>query len=110
MNWEIRDVEPFERNTLKCFFTLSAGVLLIKKCTYHESGDKSWVGFPGSPRVDKAGLAVRSDDGKVLYTNLVAIPDHRRLADFQEWCKPLVRAALDRAQAGAGQKDDGEPF
>ncbi len=49
MNWDVREVEPFERNTLKCFFTLIAGPFAIKKCTYHESGEKSWVGCPGAP-------------------------------------------------------------
>jgi hypothetical protein len=110
MNWEIIDVEPFERRTLKAFFTLSAGLFVIKKCTYHEANGKSWVGFPAAPRVTKEGLAVRSDDGKVVYNNLVAIPDHRRFSEFQEWCKPLVRAALERARSAAKVGSDDIPF
>lgn len=112
MNWTIQEVTLYEKNSLKGFFQIGIGPLVIKGCTYHELNGKSWVAFPGTPRLDSDGAPVRDEAGKILYNNVVAIPDRTRYADFQSWAKPLVRAELERLRAApkgdpkAGAFDD----
>lgn len=99
MNWQIQEVTLYERNSLKGFFQIGIGPLVIKGCTYHELNGKSWCAFPGAPRLDANGAQLRDEAGKPLFNNLVAIPDRQRYADFQAWAKPLVRAELERLRA-----------
>jgi hypothetical protein len=52
------DWRPHASNTLRGFFnlTLPSG-LVFNDYTYHEQGDKRWVGLPGKPQIDADGRA-----------------------------------------------------
>ena len=80
---KVSNFKPFEKNTLRGFFTLEvAPGLEISDCTYHVQNDKSWFGFPGVPWTDK--------DGKKTYKNIISIPDKALLEKVQrEACRQL---------------------
>jgi hypothetical protein len=85
-------------NTLRGFFTLrlSTGIVL-REVSYHEQGDKGWVGLPGKPQLDDTGKH-RTDPatGKKAYIPVVEIPDKDRRENFQR----QALAAVDRMLEG----------
>lgn len=97
LRWEVKNLKPVVRNTLRCTFDLFAKPLLIKNLTYHKHANgREWVGFPGQPRLDLEGNTLRDERGKHRYVNMVLIPDQEVREKFQEWCCEAVRVELDR--------------
>lgn len=47
-------------------------------CSAHCQTNSRWVQLPSKPLIDKAGLALREDSGKIRYAPVIAF-DHREL-------------------------------
>lgn len=46
----VSNLKPYRKNTLRGFFTLHLpSGLTIHDMTWHEQGEKRWIGFPGRP-------------------------------------------------------------
>jgi hypothetical protein len=105
MNWEIRNYRPYERNTLKGFFDLQIGPLLIRGFTHHIMNDREWVGAPGKPQVDKDGQIQRNDQGKIEYYPVVSI-DKPKLPGFQTFCLKKI-AELSPQPPASGSASGG---
>jgi hypothetical protein len=52
----ILDFKPFEKNTLRAFFSLElASGLILRGCTLHTKNGKFWVGLPAKPYTTDTG-------------------------------------------------------
>ena len=60
---------PFGTGTLRGFggFHVVGWRLRVLGCSCHRQNESRWVGLPGKPLVDKAGVALRDDNGKIRY-------------------------------------------
>jgi len=104
MTWKIKNWKPYQKNTLRGFFDLQIGPLLIKGFTYHQKNGKAWVGFPARPEL-KDGQPVRDDDGKVKHYPVVAV-DKDKLGDFQDWVRKQIAPLLDTSPQPEQRQDD----
>jgi hypothetical protein len=93
------DWRPIERNTLKGFFTLELpSGLVIKECSFHHKDGREWVGLPGKPQLDRDGTPRRdAATGKLLYTNVIEIPDRAARDKYQAAALAAVHAMLGAA-------------
>ena len=94
-------------NTLKGFADLHvpAWRLRILGCPAHANINGSrWVGLPGKPMTDKAGVPLRdATTGKARYVQLLAFDRRRDAAPVQRRCRRGARplcARLERAMSG----------
>jgi hypothetical protein len=96
---EVTDWRPFERNTLLGFATIFLPQLRLHigdvTVHQHENG-KRWVGLPAKPRLDRDGIPLRGENGKVEYSKILWF-DGRAVADA---FSAAVLAALDRHLGG----------
>lgn len=91
----VKDFKEYRKNTLRGFFTLEiANAIEIKDCTLHQQGERAWFGFPGAAQVDKDGQ-LRKEGGRVLYKNVILIPDKTTLEKTQAKVIEELRAHLD---------------
>ena len=60
-------------------------------CSCHRQNESRWVGLPGKPLIDKAGPALRDDNGKIRYQAVLAFDDREILRRFSD----AACAALD---------------
>jgi hypothetical protein len=62
---------PINKNTLvgKADIHIAELRLTIRGVLLFESHDKRWASLPAPPMLDKAGVALRDDKGKVRYAN-----------------------------------------
>jgi hypothetical protein len=77
---------PENRGSVRGFVTLwLPSGLVLRDCTFHQQGERRWIGLPGKPQIDAAGRhRVDPTTGKRLYLPVVEIPDWRVRARFQE--------------------------
>jgi hypothetical protein len=77
------DFRPFRRNTLRGFASVHVEELKLTihdiAVHQHDSGAR-WVGLPGKPVVDSAGVAERNDQGKIEYARILGF-DTKQVAD-----------------------------
>jgi hypothetical protein len=83
--WRIAVVKPVSLGSVKAFVTVEIGPFSISGLSYHESGDRKFVGFPGQPKLDGSGQAVRDEHGKIHYYNIIYIADRQAKEEFQRW-------------------------
>jgi hypothetical protein len=98
MDYSIKNFKPFERNTLKGFFTVVAGALEIEGFTYHEKNGKSWVNMPAREYED--------EHGDVGWHPLVFIPDKDRFKKFVSWAVDEVKKIMPAAGTEPDTDDD----
>ena len=81
----ITDWKPFERNTLRGFFsvTLPSG-LVIHDCSLHEKGSSRWINFPSQIYTGK--------DGSTNYKPFLEFRDRKTSVNFRD----QVLRALDQ--------------
>ena len=77
---------PENRGSLRGFRTLRLpSRLVLRDCTFHQQGERQWIGLPGKPQIDAEGRhRIDPTTGKRLYLPVVDIPDWRARARFQE--------------------------
>jgi len=104
IKYEIKKFKSFNKNTLRGFFTLRIDAFEIESFTYHEKGDKRWIGLPSKE--------VESDDGEKAWFPTVRIPDKNRYYAFQKWAiteiKKLIPETMEEALSNV--TDDDIPF
>jgi hypothetical protein len=98
MNYSVKDFKPFERNTLKGFFTVVAGSLEIEGFTYHEKNGSAWVGMPAKQYQD--------DNGETGWYPLVFIKDKDRFKKFVRWAVSEVEKIMPADGAGTEPEQD----
>jgi hypothetical protein len=86
IRYEIKYFKPFNKSTLRGFFTLLLDDFEIESFTYHDSDGKRWVGMPS-----KQGKA---ENGETAWFPLIRINDKRRYADFQRWAISEIKKIL----------------
>ena len=101
MNYSVKDFKPFERNTLKGFFTLVVDVLEIGGFTYHEKNSKCWVSMPSKQYED--------ENGELAWHPLVFIRDPERFKKFVRWAVDEVKKIMP-AEGSEPEADAGLPF
>lgn len=105
MKIEVKNFRVYEKNTLQGFFDLSVPPFLIKSLTLHRKNGSVWIGFPAMNKIGEDGQVVRNADGKVEYSNCVAIPDKETFGRFKEWCLKEV----ETLEAEAKRTSSAEP-
>jgi hypothetical protein len=70
MNIEITDWKPYNKNTLRGFFTIQIMDygFEIHDCMLHEKGTRKWISFPSKPWTNATGDVVKDDNGKIKYS------------------------------------------
>jgi hypothetical protein len=93
------DWRPFERATLRGFCTLElepSGIVL-RDCTLHETGDRTWVGLPRKPVINAEGHVEKDPaSGKTRYQPVVEITGKENRERFQRAAVAAVRALIER--------------
>jgi hypothetical protein len=93
------DYREVRRNTLRgfCSLQLPSG-LVLHECTYHEQGERRWIGLPGRPQLDQDGKhRIDPATGKKAYTPVVEVRGKPARERFQS----EALAAVDRLLGGA---------
>jgi hypothetical protein len=74
------------RSSVRGFVTLRLpSGLVLRDCTFHQQGERRWIGLPGKPQIDAEGRhRIAPTTGKRLYLPVIEIPDWRARARFQE--------------------------
>ena len=80
MQFQITDTKKLNKNTLRGSFALLVGPLKIEGFTFHQKGEKSWIGFPSRQYADP-------ESGETKYYPIIHIEDKDRYWKFQDWCK-----------------------
>ena len=79
----VTDFRPLHRNTLRGFAVVHSAELklTLHDISVHQHGNGSrWVSLPSKPVLDSAGVAKRTDDGKIAYARLFSF-DSRGVSD-----------------------------
>jgi hypothetical protein len=96
--WRIAVVKPVSLGSVKAFVTVELGPFSIAVLSYHESGGRKFVGFPGQPKLDDRGKAVRDERGKIHYYNIIYIADRQVKEEFQRWFIAEMESILPALQ------------
>ncbi|MDQ6702351.1 MAG: hypothetical protein M3Z96_04185 [Pseudomonadota bacterium] len=90
---KVSNLKRFEKNTLRAIFDLELplGGIVLKSCTFHESGDSRWIGWPAQSYL--------KHDGTKSWTSIVDFVDSKAKYSLQDEVLPLVLAAMERADA-----------
>jgi hypothetical protein len=91
MSFKITDTKSMNRNTLRGVFSLLVGPMKIEGFTFHQKGEKSWIGFPSKEYTDK-------ESGEKKYWPIIRIEDKDRYWKFQDWCKKQLKGVFDAPQ------------
>ncbi len=69
--------------------------LVLRDCTFHQQGERQWIGLPGKAQIDAEGRQrIDPATGKRLYRPVVEIPDRRDRERFQEAALAAVAKLL----------------
>jgi hypothetical protein len=84
---------PRRSNTLLGFADVLLEQTHLRICdvAIHEKGGRRWASLPGRPMIDREGMALRGDDGKLRYAKILEF-DSREAGD--EFSKNVVAAVL----------------
>lgn len=98
-NLKISNFRAHERNTLRGFFdvTLDNG-MMIKGCTYHEMGERRWIGLPSKQYT--------TGDGEIAWQPLIGFEEKREAWAFSDAVVKALDAALGKTSGAAGWVDD----
>jgi hypothetical protein len=88
----ILNFRAHEKNTLRGFFDLQLGGLVIRGCMLHQKGSRSWVSFPAKPY---------SNGGVETWCNIIDFADTDARKRFQAMIVPLAVEALEQRGAAA---------
>jgi hypothetical protein len=82
------DWKPFEKNTLKGFFTIvTPSGLRIKECSLHEREGKRWIALPAKQWT--------KDDGSISYVPLIDFVSDDIRRNFQQQALAALNQLLD---------------
>lgn len=82
----ISDWKPFQKNTLRGFFTLTLDSgLVIHKCSAHVKNGSRWIGLPAQRYTKK--------DGSTAYVNILEFTDRKIADNFSAQVLRLIDAA-----------------
>jgi hypothetical protein len=86
----IKNLKPFEKNTLRAFFDveLPSGMVLCG-CTLHEKEGRRWIGLPAKPYT--------KDDGSQSWVKIVDFAGRDKAAQFRDLVLPAVLAVMSEA-------------
>jgi hypothetical protein len=89
---------PCERNTLRGFAKVKVVPwgLVLDGVAVHKKNDRQWAQLPSRPQLDKDGVAMRDESGKIKYAKMIEIDGKREAWAFSD----AVVAAVAR-KAGA---------
>ena len=91
----ILDFKPFEKNTLRAFFSLElASGLILRGCTLHTKNGKFWIGLPAKPYT--------TDTGTQSWAAIIDFRDKQTAARFQE----MATAAAVEAYGTCGARHE----
>lgn len=93
---------PLKKNSLRGFATVRVGkALKISDVSVHASNGKRWASLPSKPQINKDGVVLKDDSGKVKYTPIVSWTEKDAADRFSE----AVIAAIESAHPGDTQSD-----
>ncbi len=88
-----RNARRHEKNTLKEFFDLALpSGMIVKGCSLHTKGRRAWVGLPGRPYVDSAGVET--------WANIIDFRDRTARDRFQKIALEAAREAFPGIEGG----------
>jgi len=84
--FKLLDFRPLAKNTLRGFASGrldfgGGGVIEVNDLAVHQVNGRSWVSWPSRPLLDRDGVALRDEAGKVRYSPPLFRPADRALAD-----------------------------
>ena len=86
------------QNSLRGFAKVRIGkALIVNDVVVHCSHGRRWASMPSKPVVDKAGVALRDDKGKLRYVPIIEWGDRETADSFSEG----VIQAVEREHPGA---------
>jgi hypothetical protein len=96
----VLDFKPFEKNTLRAFFSLElASGLILRGCTLHTKNGKYWIGLPAKPYT--------TDTGAQSWAAIIDFRDKQTAARFQEMA---TAAAVEAYEHIEGRSMSGLPI
>jgi hypothetical protein len=96
--------KPMRRNTLVGFGTIRVEAigLTISDVSVHEKNGSRWASLPSKAMVDRDGMVMRGDDGKVRYSPILQWRDRRTAERFSHaLIEALLAAHPDAFDGGA---------
>lgn len=86
-----------KKNSLRGFATVRIGkALKVSDISVHCSNGKRWASLPSKPQINKDGVVLREDSGKIKYTPCVSWMDKESSERFSE----AVIAAIEAQHPG----------
>ena len=67
----ILEWRPIKRNSLLGFVKLQLGALKISDVAINTSNGRTWANLPAKPQIDKEGICLRNEQGKIKYVPLI---------------------------------------
>lgn len=102
MPLSLLDWRPLKKNSLRGFATVRIGkALKVSDVSVHCSNGKRWASLPSKPQINKEGVVLKDDSGKVKYLPIVSWTDAESGDRFSE----AVIAAVEAAHPGDTQAD-----
>ena len=100
MTTAIEDFKPYCRNSLRgfCRVRFTSGIV-ISGVTVHSDNGKSWASPPSRPMVDRDGVALRDEVGKVRYDQIITFADPSARRRFSDDIVTAMHAAYPEALA-----------
>lgn len=96
------DWRPMQKGALRGFAKVRLGkALVINDVTVMASHGRRWAGMPGKPQINRDGVVLRDDKGKIKYSPVVEWLDKASADSFSEG----VIAAVEAAHPGATAAD-----
>jgi hypothetical protein len=86
---------PRRSNTLHgfCDVLLTETHLRIHDIALHEKNGKRWVSLPAKPQINREGLVLKDERGKVKYAPVLAFEDRATADKFSTAC---IAAVIER--------------
>jgi hypothetical protein len=99
MQLKLVNPRKMNKNTLRGFFDLEVGPLLIEGYSFHKKNEKQWVNPPSREYQDK-------QTGETRYAPIIRVPDRDRYWKFQELCVGEAQKLFDTLPDGGEQSTD----
>jgi len=87
--------KPLAKNTLVGFAKIRINELklVINDVTLHQKGATRWAGLPAKPQLNKDGIAIRDDRGKIAYAAILEFENRAASDAFSRAVWAAVEAA-----------------
>ncbi len=93
----IEKFRPVVKNTLRGFVDVhlpfGGAALVIKDISIHRKGDRAWCGLPAKPKITPDGAAMKGEDGRIAYVNVLEWSSREMSDRFSTKVIELVEAA-----------------